>query len=293
MKLATAFLLASLSTAAAEAGEVRLMPEGKDFTVSVAVKTSPFDPERKLAEGPDGNFSYAFDASSFADSAYLERIFVVTWTPVVADKPAKGVQPFSMELPILLRAWRSDQVYVLKMPTFDAINGETLERLEQLSNPGDLWRKFFASMQQSDHYAHRIRPTSPQAKRALRTAVNGFVAIAGGVNDRWLRAPSGLPDKIRQVFELDERGRESLLAAVDQADALLWQELMRVEELMEPSLPQATACKSATGAFDYLDTRYRDNTPAYERLFGKGNTLLTNIRTRFLAKICGGAVAAG
>lgn len=278
----------ALSACAAQAGEVKLVPDGSDFKVSVSVKETSFDTEQPLTAGADGSFSYPFGPETFAKSAYAERIFVITWAPLVADKPAKGVREFSIELPILLRSWRADEVYVVKMPTFTTINGAALTSLEQLSNPGDQWKKFFVSMQQSDHYSHRIRVTSPEAKRSLRTAINGFVAIAGGVKDRWIRLPSGLPEKIRQVFEQDERTMASLSSAVDQADSLVWQELMKIESLMENA-----SCDAAKGALDYLDARRRDNMAAYDRLLGKDSPLLDNIRARFLPRKCAGAVAAG
>ncbi len=271
-RLIITLFLVGILHGSATAGQVRITPVGEAFDLAVSVKSTRFDQTTPVPADADGVFVFSFDQGLFGQSAYVERIFVLTWTPRAPDSPATGVRVFSVELPVLLRFWKVDDIYPIKAWPFDGIGDAKMAELEDLTNPEDQWRKLFASLQQADHYAHRVRPTTGEARRAFNTAVDALVSIATGTEARWLRAPVGLGEQIQDSFARDQRKRDSLFVALQNVESLVWRDLSDSSQLRQ------IACDLVPGTFAYLDRRRSDDQQSYRLQVTNSEDLLDQVQ---------------
>jgi hypothetical protein len=232
------------------AAEVRIEQHGNQFDLTVSVKNGPQDPPRPVQKNQSGTFVFQIAQTMFAESAYVDRVFVLKWSPREVDKPALGAKPFSLEIPVTLRSWQTDDILIEAWP-FDGIGNGKLTEYERLSNPGDQWRKLTASLQQASHYSHRVRPTTPEARRAYNSAVDALVAIANEVD--WLSPPLGLEKLIRESFERYSDKRGSLLEALRSVDERIWRDLPIIQTKL-----RGRDCESMRQTFAYLERRRED-----------------------------------
>jgi hypothetical protein len=280
--VAAAALSLACSAIPAHAGRIVIEPKGDDFTVSVAIKNELFATLTPLQKAPDGTFSFDFDASAFADSAYAFRVIVINWKRNADNKPVTGVRDFELEIPVILRKWHVNDIYRIPAWSFDGIGERKLSEYEGLLNPEDQWRKLFASLQQADHYSHRVRPTAPETRRAYSTAIKALTEIAKGYDVKWLRPPAALDDRLREAFEREPKKRDSLLVAVGEIEGLLWADLNGIETRLGD-----LTCKAAGETFDYLDRRRAEDTEAYKRQVGDSLKLLDSKREVVVSRACG------
>ncbi|SMC68785.1 hypothetical protein [Rhizobium sp. RU36D] len=168
-------LLLMIMANQAIAGSVRIEPPSSLFSLSVRIKDSPQDGSDPLTPDKRGIYTFEFGPKLFERSPYIRRIFVLTWTPLSEHIPARGVQPFSLEIPVLLRSWRVDDEYTIRTDGFQGIGDRWLSKYELMTNPEEQWLRLIASLQISDHYSQRIRPTVPEAGRALNTAIDSLI----------------------------------------------------------------------------------------------------------------------
>jgi hypothetical protein len=262
------------------AGVVRIETEAKYFTVNVSVKKSVQGSKVPLAQ-TDGVFELKFGASDFEQSAYARRILVFTWTPKETDKPATGVSPFTLELPILLRHWRVDDEYTMQVGSFEGIGQRFLSRYEEMTTPGDQWLRLFASLHQADHYAQRIRPNVPEAGRALNTAIDGLNNLVRSFSVAWLEPPMGLQQKIELAFDPDNRRRVSLSEALSNINSQLWREISEVERVL-----QDRKCTYVANTIAEFDRRRQADPRSFELQYAAGDDTYETVKKRILAEPC-------
>lgn len=251
----------------ASAGEVQFQDNTRYFELSVSVKSSPSAPSKKLDTDQSGNFSFSFDESTFDSNIYNEKIFIVDLTPKEENIPARGVQKFSVEIPILLRRWRENDTYLLKVWDFAGVGEKILRQHESLKTPEQQWERLFASLQLADHYQHRVRSTVPESLRAYNTAVAALLKIATNSEISWLMPPTSLSERVGDSAARNENKKFELLASIDQVNGLLWRDLLRLGTHFENF-----NCESVRNATNFLDNRsYRleaaFNTQVNERSF--------------------------
>src|SRR3546814_3351430 len=63
---------------------------------------------KAIDSNQNGEFIVNYSKEDFSTDAYEDRIIVLTWTPRAKDEPVKGVEEFTVEIPILLRS-RSEE----------------------------------------------------------------------------------------------------------------------------------------------------------------------------------------
>lgn len=273
-------LLLLLAPFSAAAGTVTIENASRQFSLSVRVKDNPQDGSTPLT-GNGGVFETQFSASDFQRSAYARRIFVLTWTPLEADKPATGVRPFTLELPVLLRAWRVDDRYTIRADAFEGIGNRWLTYYEQMTNAEDQWIRLFASLQQADHYSHRIRPTVPEVRRAVNTAVDGLSRIAQNLPVTWLEPPLGLQQKLDHALADDARKRAQLSEALANVNSLVWRDVPELERVLS-----GRSCEVIRNTVGDLDRRRRDDPRSFALQFASDNKTYETVRERLLQASC-------
>src|SRR3546814_1850067 len=105
---------------------------------------------KAIDSNQNGEFIVNYSKEDFSTDAYEDRIIVLTWTPRAKDEPVKGVEEFTVEIPILLRSWMDDEIHIIYAWSFDGIGDSKLSELEILTNSQDQWKRFFESIQQAD-----------------------------------------------------------------------------------------------------------------------------------------------
>jgi hypothetical protein len=262
------------------AGVVRIETEAKYFTVRVSVKKSAQGAKVPLPQ-TDGVYELLFGEPDFEQSAYARRILVLTWTPKETDKPATGVNPFTLELPVLLRQWRLDDEYTMQVGGFEGIGQRFLSRYEEMTTPGDQWLRLFASLHQADHYAQRIRPDVPEAGRALNTAIDGLNNLVRSFSVAWLEPPLGLQQKIELAFDVDNNRRASLSEAISNINSQLWREITEVERAL-----QNKKCTYVANTIAEFDRRRQTDPRSFELQYAAGDDTYETVKQRILAAPC-------
>lgn len=260
---AAAAALVAIATLAistpSDAGEIRVEPQGTAFDVVVTLRDGPDALGKAAATDATGAFVFDFGPESFANGAYAERILSISLKPKAEDAPAPGVRQFVLELPIVLRRWRANDVYSIRFAPFEGARPELLKRYELMSGFADRWTKVVASLQQADHIAYRITAANPGARRALNTAVDGWVTILKAEQTGWLLTPIGLYERLeRSHNDVDDAKLASLEQALHHADSLIWKDLPSIEKRLKPA-----DCADVAATFDYLALRKDANERAY------------------------------
>lgn len=283
LKIFTGPLLLLLMTTSVMAGSVIIKPASAVFSLTAKIKDSAQGADTPLSADDNGNFTYRFGPETFRSNPYAKRILVLTWTPKEPDKPARGVRPFSIELPILLRAWRLDDEYIIRAGGFDGIGERWLSNYEQMTNPEDQWIRFFASAQMADHYWHRIRPTVPESARSLNTAIEGLTRISQQLPVAWLEVPLGMQQKIDMTLARNEKKRFSLTKALSNLNSLIWRDVAYL-----PSFLADSSCELVQAAVRELDSRKRDEPASYALQFKPDDETYELIRQELIRSHCPG-----
>jgi len=264
-------------------GEIKFEPEKNDFELSVNVRDTPFDDGEALAKDGEGNFVFEVTQDLFRTSGYSEKIFTLQWTPLQPDHPARGVKSFSLDLPVVLRAWTMQRNILIKSGAFAGISLDRLNLYERLSNPQEQWLKFFASLQQFDHFSHRVRPTLPEARRALNTAVDGLVTISRAPKPILIGTPPNLSKNIEEAFVDQDNKRISLMTALQNVDSLIWKDVLTFSSVLAP-----LSCDQIKGTFSFLDERLARSPEAFDLQFNRDQKLYSGTKSSLIAKACGG-----
>lgn len=262
------------------AGVVRIETAAKYFDVNVSVKNTAQGARIQLPQ-MDGVFQLMFGPQDFENAAYARRILVLTWTPKENNKPATGVSSFTLELPILLRGWRTDDEYTMRVGGFEGIGQRFLSRYEEMTTLDDQWLRLFASLHQADHYSQRIRPNVPEAGRALNTAVDGLNNLARSFSVAWLEPPLGLQQKIELAFDADNRRRATLSEALSNVNSQLWREVSELERIL-----QDKNCAYARNTIAEFDRKRQTDPRSFELQFPVGDTTYDTVRQRILTTSC-------
>jgi hypothetical protein len=230
--LCVAALCAALPVGQGFAGEVHIRPQGDQFDFTVTVKSDVRDSQPGTpVENKSGIYVYPFDDSTFANSAYQQRVFVLTWKRRTPDVPALGVRDiYSIDIPVMLRPWMPSKLVIDAWP-FDGSGAAKLQEYEDIVKPAEQWRKLLASLQLADHYIYRLKPPhdpAPEARRMLNAAITALSLIAPYADG--LSTPSGLEALVRKYYEDNEGKRGSLLEAMRKVDELILDADLRIIE---------------------------------------------------------------
>ncbi|WP_156907370.1 hypothetical protein [Thalassobaculum salexigens] len=265
----------------AQAGTVRIVPKGEHFSLTVSVKDNQFSESTLIRRNDDGVFIYEFTEELFSDTAYEERIFVLTWSPKTENIPATGVQPISLEVPVLLRAWELTENYIIDAWPLDGIGNEQMTEYELITDSEGQWRKYFASWHQADHFIRRLRPTVGQARRALNTSVEGLKKISINTTVPWLLPIIGMEDVIRRSFQYDQHKRDSLIDAIHEVESLIWTDLNGMESKLN-----GKNCNVISRTFTYLETLRNKENKIYKIQINDDGEFLKNKKDAVINKLC-------
>lgn len=238
------------------AGSVKIAAEGPGFTVTAAVLASSGGAAEPLT-AKSGVFEFAFDETSFGESAYAERVFLIVWSPIPSVTIAPGAQTFSVEIPVLLRKWRANDIYRIDASPMTGTGQKALTTYEQMLNPSMRWTRFLASLQQAVHLAREVSPDFARTKRAYNTAVDALTAIGAA---GWTGPPSDLRERIRQSFESSDPSKfRSLAQALDNIESNVWKDIRTIVTDL-----RGQPCAVVDKTFGYLSERRAANQTAYD-----------------------------
>lgn len=266
-------------------GEIRIHPKPLNgpFNLEVSVKDTLHSGGTSISSNDENIYVFSFDESNFENSSYKEYILTIKWIPIEANRPVRGVESYTIEIPIILRRWRLEDSYNIQAWSFGGIGNRYLTKYERMYNPGDQWRKFFSSLQQIAYYTHRTRPNVPEAKRAFRSAVDALTIIARDSEVYWIEPPHGIEERINDSFgQTDTKRRRAIVRSVDNIRSLIWRDLNNIENDLAH-----ISCDQFYATFSYLEDRRERNKISYRLQVSQDSMLLENKKRLVESRVCG------
>lgn len=253
----------------AEAQQITFSENSSLATLSVtAIDPETNQPLDGLILSNEG-LNFSFEPDKFFNTLSFRIInFELRWEPTQQNRPALGVQPMKVELPILFRAWNIEPIRI-ETNYFSGIKENATYGYETMSQISQSFERYFASILIRSYYSSNSSDLEGRfPRRNTVTAVAAADRISKNFGSNWFLPTPSLWDFVNQSMASYPNELKKNVAILEKLTyPLLWE----IETITDDQAFLALSCEQIDHFFNRVSQLGRDEPDAAAAAWPDGN----------------------